>query len=163
MNYEGHTIEVRNSYPAPPIKIYQINLGEGKKATLSLYPMNSNKAPWILNELIMPLILQALMLSLGFIFLWKRFNKSLLSPLSELVTNLKPGQIENYQPQSHAVLEIKNLSDTLKVMNVEISQKALVEAEVIAAKQVGHDIRSPLACLILSLSQSSGLPENSVH
>jgi signal transduction histidine kinase len=159
LTYKDNQIQAGYFTTTRPVKTYKINIGEGQQATLSLYPINDIKNPWVLNELIMPLIFETILLGLGFVFLWRRFSTSLLSPLSELVTNLKPGQIETYTPKLEAIHEIKNLSDTLKLMNIEIQKKALMEAEIIAAKQVGHDIRSPLACLILSLSQISELPE----
>lgn len=159
LTYKKNQIQAGNFTTITPVKTYEINIGEGQKATLSLYPINDIKNPWIINELVIPLILEGILLSLGFLFLWKRFSKSLLSPLSELVTNLKLGKIETYTPKLEAIQEIKNLNNTLKFMNIEIQKKALMEAEIVAAKQVGHDIRSPLACLILSLSQISELPE----
>ncbi|MCA0402710.1 MAG: HAMP domain-containing histidine kinase [Proteobacteria bacterium] len=159
LTYKKNQIQAGNFTTITPVKTYEINIGEGQKATLSLYPINDIKNPWIINELVIPLILEGILLSLGFLFLWKRFSKSLLSPLSELVTNLKFGKIETYTPKLEAIQEIKNLNNTLKFMNIEIQKKALMEAEIVAAKQVGHDIRSPLACLILSLSQISELPE----
>lgn len=79
-----------------PIKTYIINLSDDDKATLSLYSINDIKNPWVLNELILPLFMEVLLLSLGFIFLWQRFYTCLLSPLSELVSNLKIGAIEKY-------------------------------------------------------------------
>lgn len=159
LTYKDNQIQAGHFSTTTPVKTYRINIGEGQQAILSLYPINDIKNPWVLNELIMPLIFETILLGLGFVFLWRRFSTSLLSPLSELVTNLKPGQIETYNPKLEAIHEIKNLSDTLKLMNIEIQKKALMEAEIVAAKQVGHDIRSPLACLILSLSQISELPE----
>jgi len=160
ISYQNTHIVAGNYTAEVPVKTYEIKLGERKKAILSLYPMNDQKKPWILDELIMPLVLEAFMLSLGFVYLWRRFNQSLLSPLSDLVANLKPGQIETYTPNQNTIYELKELSDTLKLMNIEIQDKIAYEAEVNTAKQVGHDIRSPLACLILSLSQTSELPED---
>lgn len=159
LDYQGNQIQAGNFTTSIPVKTYTINISEGQQASLSLYPINNIKNPSILNELVMPLILEVLLLSLGFVFLWSRFTKSLLSPLSELVLNLKPGQIETYTPKPEAIYEIKNLSETLKLMNIQIQKKTLMEAEIIAAKQVAHDIRSPLACLVLSLLHSD-LPED---
>lgn len=159
LTYQHHRIDTGIENNASPIKTYQIHVSDGKDALLSLYSTNGMKNPWIMNELVIPLILDILTLSFGFLFLWRRFSKSLLSPLSELVTALKTSKIETYQPKLKSIYEINNLSDTLKFMHVEIQKKALVDAEVAAAKQVGHDIRSPLACLILSLSQTSSIPE----
>ncbi|MDR3477531.1 MAG: HAMP domain-containing sensor histidine kinase [Gammaproteobacteria bacterium] len=159
LTYQEHHIESGISTTETPVKIYEINLGEGKTASLALYPIKDIKRPWVINELITPLILEALILSLGFVFLWRRFNRSLLAPLSELASALKSGEIETYRSHVTTIHEIINLSDMLKFMNIEIQKKALIEAEVNAAKQVGHDIRSPLACLVLSLSQMSSLPE----
>ncbi len=48
---------------------------------------------------------------------------------------------------------------TLKKMNTDVKKNASYEAEVRAAKQVAHDIRSPLACLNLLLSAATTLPE----
>jgi len=151
---------ITSKFSEKPVKVYDINLGEGKHRALAMYPKNEIKHPWLIDELLAPLVLEALLFSIGFAYLWRRFTKCVLFPLADLVAHLKPGQIETYSPQANSIYELKELSETLKLMNIEIQSQSEYKAEVNTAKQVGHDIRSPLACLVLLLSQASGLPEN---
>jgi signal transduction histidine kinase len=156
---QGVSIQSGNFINQSPVKTYELDLGNNQKAVLSLYQINDAKKPLLLNELILPLLFEVLVLSFGFLYLLRRFNKSLLAPLADLASNLQPGQLELYTPKPSTIYELKELSDTLKLMNVEVQKKAIFEAEAKAAQQVGHDIRSPLACLILLLSQTTGLSE----
>jgi nitrogen-specific signal transduction histidine kinase len=67
--------------------------------------------------------------------------------------------LEKYIPNPETIVELKELSETLKNMEVENKAKASFEARAKAARQVVHDIRSPLACLVLLLSNAINLPE----
>lgn len=157
--YNSIKLQAGKFFPHSFSKSYQINLGNKNKAIFIIYPTNELKVPWLFNELGVPLLLEILVLGLGFIYLLWRFRKRLLIPLADLVIHLKNNQLDSYTPATTAVLEVKELSQTLHQMQDEIQKKALFEAEAKAAKQVGHDIRSPLACLTLLLSQAEQLPE----
>lgn len=159
VSYKGDDIRAGNFVIRAPMKTYELDLGNGNKAILTLYPTNSLKIPWVDQELSASLLLEALVLGLGFMYLWRRFNKKLLAPLADLASNLKPGQIEIYVPKANTVFELKELSDTLKLMNIEMQKQALFEAEANTAKQVAHDIRGPLITFDRILNQFIQLPE----
>jgi signal transduction histidine kinase len=159
INYQGKTIKAGNLNSKSVLKNYELDLGEGKKAVLYLYSAGDLKVPQIIDTLLLSLFLEVLVLALGFIYLWRRFNQSLLAPLSNLVNHIKNNELESFQPNALTISELVELSNMLKLMNTEIKKKALFEAEIRAAKQVGHDIRSPLACLTLLLSNFSGVEE----
>lgn len=135
-------------------KKYILDFGDGRKASLTLYSL-STLDPWqFFMDLSKPLILEILILGIGFFYLLWRVRKKLLDPLTDLVAHLTPEQLDTYTPKSEAVLEICGLSNTLKEMN--ITMQALYKAEIDTARQVAHDIRSPLTALEL-LAQD--LPE----
>lgn len=159
ISYKGDGIQVGNFIAHTSMKAYELNLGNNSKAILTLYPTNNLKISWFSKELSISLFLEALVLGVGFMYLWRRFNKRLLTPLADLASNLKPGQIEIYVPKANTVFELKELSDTLKLMNIEMQKQALFEAEANTAKQVAHDIRGPLITLSRILNQFIQLPE----
>lgn len=138
---------------------YSLNIDNEKKAELKLF-LSQNKSIFdMLYELAFPVFLQLVILCFGIYFLLTRIKQSLISPLNELVVNMEKGQIEEFVPNSKSASELQKLCETLKKMNVEVKKNASYEAEVRAAKQVAHDIRSPLACLNLLLSATQELPE----
>lgn len=112
------------------------------------------------NELFIPLLLEILILFLGFLWLLRRIKFRLVNPLNDLIFNLDAGNIEAFSLRLQAVDELEQLCNTLKKMNTEMWKKAQGEAELIVAKQVAHDLRGPLACLNLLLSYVTALPEN---
>lgn len=139
--------------------IYPLNIDNERKATLKLF-LNSNKSKFdILYESVFPIFFELVILCIGIYFLLRRLKQGFISPLNELVLNLGPGKIEEFEPNYKSVHEIKQLCSTLKKMNIDVKKNASYEAEVRAAKQVAHDIRSPLACLNLLLSAATSLPE----
>lgn len=89
----------------------------------------------------------------------RKIKIKLLTPINELILNLDSKKIMSFKPKEETVVELKQLHSTLQKMNIEIKKKAQYEAESKTAKQVAHDIRSPLACLNLLLSYIDHLPE----
>ena len=111
------------------------------------------------HHLILPLIVEIFVLLCGFLFLLRRVKQGLINPLDQLVCNLNQNRVEQLTFPEHTVSELKNLLKTLKKITADIRKKAQYEAESIAAKQVAHDICSPLACLNLLSSDMAVLPE----
>jgi len=96
--------------------------------------------------------------SFGFLYLWWRFHRCLLSPLVSLRNSSKQGTLSTYNPKAETILELQELSETLKKMEVNDRKKAILETRAEAARQVAHDIRSPLASLMLLLTNDLSLP-----
>lgn len=142
-----------------PHKSYSVQLGGDKEAKLSLFAEKKYKYSTSFHELWLSVIVEALILILGFIYLWWRFNKRLLLPLREQFDYIREGKIKEYKPNNKMVYELQELSQTIKEMHDKIQEKATYEAEVNAAKQVAHDIKSPLASLNFLLDHVSSLPE----
>lgn len=139
-------------------KTYTLDLGGNKKATLIFRANNASKNILALNDLVIPLLVEALLISFGFLYLWWRFHRSLLSPLVNLINSSKQGVLSTYNPGKETILELQELSETLKKMEVEDRKKAIFETRAKAARQVAHDIRSPLACLLFLLTNDQSLP-----
>lgn len=156
LSYEDLDLQVGTFTPRTLHKNYPLDFGDGRIAKLTLYSPNALKTLQFLKDLSFPLLLEMLVLGLGFIYLLWRVRKKLLAPLADLVSHLTPEQLEIYIPQTEAVLELKELSETLKAMNTAAQKKAIYEAEINTARQVVHDIRSPLTALE-SIAQN--LPE----
>lgn len=157
--YQGNEVHVGDKGKNVESKSYKLDLGSGNEAVVSLYSLSDFKSPWSAREVGVALLLELLVLSLGFIYLWWHFRDKLLAPLAHLVTHLQPGLLEDFVPNVNALDEIKHLGTVLQQMNVAIQKQAYSEAKVRAAKQVAHDIRSPLASLNLLLSHISTLPD----
>ncbi|KTD13218.1 sensor histidine kinase [Legionella jamestowniensis] len=157
--YDNKTLSAGLIDKNNPGASYTLNIDNKKKASLKLFlPQNKSKFD-IFYESVFPIFLELIILCIGIYFLLKRLKQSFISPLNELVLNLGPGKIEGFEPHVKSVYEIKQLCTTLKKMNIDVKKNASYEAEVRAAKQVAHDIRSPLASLNLLLSAATALPE----
>jgi len=141
------------------LKLNLPDLGNNNYATLALYPNNGLKIPLIGKDLLFSLLLEALVLCVGLIYLWRRLNKKLLSPLANLSADLRAGKLDSHKVTSTTIFELNELIDALKCMHIEVKEKVSLTAEANAARQVAHDIRSPLASLMLLLSHASALPE----
>ena len=160
LKYRDKIIRSGSHAAQSPIAKYKLNLGNQEFAELELYPIKRLRVFNLLSELLVPLAIEILVLVLGFIYLLRKINRNLLAPLNSLFLNLEPSKINSFTPNKDAVHEIVQLSNTVKNLQAETSKKAQFEAEAIAAKQVAHDIRSPLACLNLLLSNNTeNLPE----
>lgn len=159
LTYKDTDIQTGSFATIQPVKMYELDLGNGNKATLNFYSLNDIKSTLSIKDLGISLLLEILVLSFGFIFLLWRFSKKLLSPLEDLVAHLKPGQIDTYIPPVNSVCEIKELVETMKVMSTTMQKRAVYEAEANTAKQVAHDIRSPLATLNRLLKNLFQFPE----
>lgn len=138
---------------------HTLNIDNEKKAILKLFLSQKKSNMDVFYELIFPILFELTILCIAIYFLLKRIKQGFISPLNELVLNLGPGKIEQFESSDKSVQEIKHLCKTLKKMNTDVKKNASYEAEVRAAKQVAHDIRSPLACLNLLLSAATTLPE----
>jgi len=160
LTYNNKTLSTGTFNFQSPVLAYKLNLGNEKFSSIKLYPLKNLKVLNFIDTLLMPLLLETLVLSVGFLWLLRRTKRKLLNPLNELVLNLETGNIEKFSPKVEAVIELKQLCNTLQKMTADLRKKAQYEAEAIAAKQVAHDIRSPLACLNLLLSYATALPEN---
>jgi len=138
---------------------YALNIDNEKQAKLKLFVSRNKSVYEKLFELAVPVILQLVILCIGIYFLLTRIKQGLISPLNELVLKMETGQLEELVPNNKSASELKKLCKTLQRMNSEVKKNAFYEAEARAAKQVAHDIRSPLACLNLLLSSTQELPE----
>lgn len=159
LSYDNVTISTGQHKKQLPIISYSLNLGNEKFATIKLYPLKNIKSYNFIDEIIIPLSFEVLVLSLCFIWVLRRVKRKLLNPLNGLVLNLEIEAIGAHEINNDAVIELKQLCGTFKKMTVDLRKKAQYEAESIAAKQVAHDIRSPLACLNLLLSNTLSMPE----
>lgn len=159
LSYDTIQLSTATVKPGLPVFSYNLNLGNEKFAKIVLFPLSNPKAFTVFNNLLVPLILEILILSLGFVWLLQRINSRLLNPLKELVIKLSSDALDKLSLKPIAVAELKQLAETLQKMTIDLKKKALYEAELKAAKQVAHDIRSPLACLNLMLSYTATLPE----
>lgn len=159
LSYDNNKLSVGEFNHQTSTQVYKLNLGNEKFASIVLYPLKNLKISNYIDTFLLPLVLEIFVLALGFLFLLGRIKKSLLNPLNEVALNLKLGNIEKFSLKIETVSELKQLCATLQKMTADLRKKARYEAEVIAAKQVAHDIRSPLACLNLLLSYAVALPE----
>lgn len=159
LRIQGEQFKVGKHIPGSPTQTYTLNLGNEQHAILTLYPLQHLKVFDLFHELFIPLLIELCVLIIGFIYVLRKIKKKLLNPLNEISQNLDPKQIKHYQPQPGIVLELEKLITKLKKATHDAIKKAHFEAESIAAKQVAHDIRSPLACLNLLLTNTKGLPE----
>ena len=140
-------------------KSYNLDLGNGNVAKITFFSRQNFDNVNGLIVILPALLIELLVLGLGFLYLWWRFNKSLLYPLANLAKCSELSLIESQGVPKDALREIKNLFETLQQLSIDTKKKAKYEAEVMTAKQVAHDIRSPLACLNLLLSYVAALPE----
>lgn len=159
LHYDDMTLQKEDEIKSSLLQSYTLNLGIKKFASIQLYPLKNIEVFNIVNTLLIPLILEVLVLLVGFLWLLVRIRRKLLNPLQALVLHLKAGKIDTFLPKDATVLELRHLCLTLQAMTDDLLKKAQYEAEAVAAKQVAHDIRSPLACLNLLLSYASALPE----
>ncbi len=143
-----------------PLLTYKLNLGNEQFEEIQLYPLKNLQMFKWMDTILIPLALEMLILCFGFLLLLASIKRKLMNPLNNLVLSLGTGNIEKFSPTVGTVIELKQLCITLQKMNVDVRKKAQYEAESITAKQVAHDIRSPLACLNLLLSYVTDLPEN---
>jgi len=160
LTYKDWRITKQVGAPSSEFKKYRILLGGGEVAIVKFYLPENFRHNNLFNTLVLSLLFEALVLSFGFFYLWHRFNRNLLKPLDNLAQNLEPERLNMHQLEPYALKEIHDLGDTLKSMQNNIQEKARFEAESKTAKQVGHDIRSPLASLTLLFSNLSHIPEN---
>jgi signal transduction histidine kinase len=161
LSYRKHILQAGN-ISGKPLKNYILKLGDNEHAKISMYSVKSLKASVFFKNMIIPLLIEVLLLSLGFIYLWWRFNRVLLGPLAKMSTQLQSGDIENYSPDPWVLVEIEELYSKLKFMTREVKEKMAFEAlaktgEI--ATQVAHDIRSPLTSLNTAMKDASALPE----
>ena len=151
-----NNINVKKFIKIPLTKIYELDLGANNKARLSLHMLNDFHGLLNFQGLELSLLLEITVLGAGFIYLLWRFNKILLKPLAQLANNVN---FENLDISNEAALEVKELDQILKVMSVETKKRAAAEAEANAAKQIVHDVHSPLASLNLLLNLTGSLPQ----
>lgn len=111
------------------------------------------------NEFFIPLLFEILILLLSFLWLLRRIKFRLIDPLNDIIFNFNAGNIDVFLLRHQAIDELELLCSTLKKMNIEMQKKAQYEGESTVAKQVAHDLRSPLACLNLLLSYVTSLTE----
>ena len=159
VNYQNHELQGGEVSATKTGKQYPLDLGNGKKAMLTIYPGSNLIAPSFFKNLGATIFFEALVFALGFLYLSRLFKKRLLDPLTDLVSHLKPGDLETYQMEATTVVELKELTTTLKKMHDVVQKEAVYEAESNAAKEVAHDIRSPLATLHRLLDNVKQLPE----
>jgi signal transduction histidine kinase len=159
INYNNNEMRIGKIEPSSPKKTYKLDLGDSNVAFLAL-SICDFRIPWFIRNLGISLFLDIFVLGLGFIYLWYRFNKRLLTPLARIVSHLNTAQLEECLLPKFTAIEAQKLLSALKLMNTEIRKKAIYEAEANTAKQVAHDIKSPLGSLIMLLSQSATLPEH---
>lgn len=151
------TVGVRNHEAL--YKRYLLEVGKGQRAILTLYSNGKYQYKTAFKGLWLSLLFEVFVLLFGFLYLWWRFNRRLLAPLSEQAAHLKPGMLEGYEPRESAIVELKELGATIKQLSIQVQKQAVAEAEIHAAKQVAHDIRSPLTSLQFLLGHLTGLPE----
>lgn len=159
LTYDKASLNTGKYESQSPRLSYRLNLGNKQFAKIELYPLTSMKLFGFVNTLLLPLLLEMLVLGLGFVWLLRRIKHKLLDPLNELVLSLEKGDIEQFSPKPQTVTELKSLCQTVQKMTVDLRKQTQYEAEAVTAKQVAHDIRSPLACLNLLLSYVTSLPE----
>lgn len=143
-----------------PTSSYTLNTNNDKKTTLKLFLPHNKSNLEIFYESVFPILLELIVLCIGICYLLKGIKQKFISPLNDLVLHLDPEKIEQFEPADKSVDEIKQLCTTLKKMNVEVKKNASYEAEVRSAKQVAHDIRSPLAALNTVLLDIPSMKEN---
>ncbi len=163
LSYNGKTLRAGQVTQKMPTKSYTLDLGKQSFATLNLYAFDGGNIPWNASALTLLFLLEVIGIVVLFTYLWFCVNRRLLNPLKALGCNLTPSGLAHHSLPAYALSELHNLNETLKVLHASIKQTAQLEAEVKTAKQVGHDIRSPLACLTLLLSQLPELIEEKRH
>ncbi|EKD92363.1 MAG: Sensor protein, partial [uncultured bacterium] len=159
LQYNNQELHSNQYHHQKPFISYDLNLGNKEFSELKLFPLDAAKKFYFFRDFFILFFLEILILSFGFIFLLKRFNEKLFLPLKEIFINVSNNTIPRLSLNKNTIIELQELADTLKLMHNDIQKKAKFEAEAQAARQLAHDIRSPLASLNLLLSFISELPE----
>ncbi|MEQ1666424.1 MAG: sensor histidine kinase, partial [Bdellovibrionales bacterium] len=124
-----------------------------------------NISDFILN-IISVIILQLLILGIVFLQIKSRLELSLFNPLRKLSAYIAHDNKEHLKFGKNTSAELVNLLSTYNNMRTELAKSLTLQAEIESvsavakiAKQVAHDIRSPLTALDVVMRTETGMSE----
>jgi signal transduction histidine kinase len=147
-------------------KSYPLIYGGSQLGALTLSVDSfGNMTDFILN-IISVIILQLLILGIVFLQIKSRLDLSLFNPLWELSTYIARDDKEHLKFGKNTSAELVNLLSTYNNMRTELAKSLTLQAEIESvtavakiAKQVAHDIRSPLTALDVVMRTEAGMSE----
>ncbi len=106
-------------------------------------------------------IVVALIFIFGIYLVVKRKLPSHINPLLKVVSDIEELELSSYQKQMPVLgpKEIFLIRDIIEKMRIKILKVATLESQTKLAKQVAHDIRSPLSALNIITSTLTDVPE----
>ncbi len=145
--------------PVGVSKDYLLQNADKKIGILKIFLASDPKdRPWI-SDLIIAVVIESVLLFLGFVLLLRLLNTRLLSPIALIVSHLKSASLDKLQTDTTSILEVQELSSALRDMSQQVALRAKSEAIAKIAAQVAHDVRSPLTALSMLESDLGRLPE----